>query len=84
MLTESALLTLLQWVSLALPIGGFTYSEGLETLIGQGKITSAAAVQDWLAFELDFGSAQLERAVMVRVYRAIAKGNFDAVHQWNA
>ncbi|AXY68598.1 urease accessory protein UreF [Thermosynechococcus sichuanensis E542] len=84
MLTDAALLTLLQWVSPALPIGGFNYSEGLETLIAQGKITSAAAVQDWLAFELAFGSAQLETAVMVRVYRAIAKGDFDAVHRWNA
>lgn len=84
MLTDSALLTLLQWVSPALPIGGFNYSEGLETLIAQGKITSAVAVQDWLTFELAFGSAQLETAVMVRVYRAIANGDFDAVHQWNA
>ncbi|URR35446.1 urease accessory protein UreF [Thermosynechococcus sp. HN-54] len=71
-------------MSPALPIGGFNYSEGLETLIAQGKITSAAAVQDWLIFELAFGSAQLEAAIMVRVYRAIAKGDFDAVHQWNA
>ncbi|WKT83026.1 MULTISPECIES: urease accessory protein UreF [unclassified Thermosynechococcus] len=84
MLTESALLTLLQRVSPALPIGGFNYSEGLETLIAQGKITSAAAVQDWLTFELAFGSAHLATAVMGRVYGAIAKGDFDAVHQWNA
>ncbi|HIK23891.1 MULTISPECIES: urease accessory protein UreF [unclassified Thermosynechococcus] len=84
MLTDSALLALLQWASPALPIGGFNYSEGLETLIAQGKITSAAALQDWLSFELAFGSAHLETVVMVRVYRAIAKGDFDAVHQWNA
>ncbi|ATS17400.1 urease accessory protein UreF [Parathermosynechococcus lividus PCC 6715] len=84
MLTDRSLLTLLQWVSPTLPIGGFNYSEGLETLVAQQQLTTANALKDWLTFELRAGSAQLEAAVMVRAYRAFMATDIERLRYWNA
>ncbi len=84
MLTNTALLALLQWVSPALPIGSFNYSEGLETLVTQQHITTAGDLYDWLAIELSRGSAQLEAAVMVRAYTAFQAQDFARLRYWNA
>ena len=42
-------LALLQLVSPALPVGAFSYSEGLEVLIQAGSIADEPAIQAWLA-----------------------------------
>ena len=41
-------LALLQLVSPALPVGAFSYSEGLEVLIQAGSIADEQAIQAWL------------------------------------
>lgn len=43
------LLALLQLCDTALPIGAFSFSNGLETYTQRGLITDAAALQEWLA-----------------------------------
>ena len=40
-------LALLQLVSPALPVGAFSYSEGLEVLIQAGSIADEQAIQAW-------------------------------------
>ena len=42
-------LALLQLVSPALPVGAFSYSEGLEVLIQAGSIADEQAIQEWLS-----------------------------------
>ena len=42
--TEAARLRLFQLVSPALPVGAFSYSEGLEVLVQRGALSDAAAV----------------------------------------
>ena len=49
---HSALLRLLQLVSPALPVGAFSYSEGVETLVVQGHLGDRAMLQHWLPQEL--------------------------------
>ena len=41
-------LALLQLVSPALPVGAFSYSEGLEVLIQNGSLIDAFDLQDWI------------------------------------
>ena len=48
---EQALLRLLQLTSPALPVGAFSYSEGLETLVVQGHLKDSASLQNWLLQE---------------------------------
>ncbi len=57
-------LHLLQLVSPALPVGAFSYSEGLEVLVQRGTITTARALQDWLEAELRRGSIGIEAAAL--------------------
>jgi hypothetical protein len=53
-------LALLQLASPALPVGAFSYSEAIETLVDKGQVRSAADLTDWLRQELRVGSIRLE------------------------
>ena len=57
-------LALLQLVSPALPVGAFSYSEGLEVLIQAGSIADEQAIQAWLEAELQRGAVRLEGAAL--------------------
>ena len=57
-------LALLQLVSPALPVGAFSYSEGLEVLIQAGTIADEQAIRAWLEAELQRGSVRLEAAAL--------------------
>ena len=57
-------LSLLQLVSPALPVGAFSYSEGLEALIQAGVISDESQLQDWLEAELQRGTLRLEAAAL--------------------
>jgi urease accessory protein len=59
-----ARLHLFQLVSPALPVGGFSYSEGLEWLVQQGRLHDAASVRSWLEAELERGSLTIEAATL--------------------
>ena len=57
-------LALLQLVSPALPVGAFSYSEGLEVLIQSGTLADENALLQWLEAELQWGSVRLEAAAL--------------------
>jgi urease accessory protein len=80
---STALLMLLQLTSPALPVGAYSYSEGLETLVDQGLIKSAADLQTWLTESLATGSIGIEAAILIRAHRAWTKGDQQQVIYWN-
>jgi urease accessory protein len=80
---SQALLRLLQLVSPALPVGAYSYSEGLETLVQAGAIANGAALEHWLTQELQHGAIRLEAAVVARIYTAAVQQDFSALHNWN-
>jgi len=57
-------LHLFQLVSPALPVGGFSYSEGLEWLVQHGRLRDATTVRSWLEAELGRGSLTVEAATL--------------------
>lgn len=77
------LLCLLQLASPALPVGAYSYSEGLETLIDTGTITNEHSLKHWLEQELRYGAIRLEAAVMVRAYESTQQSNLEALGYWN-
>lgn len=83
MAEAAALLRLLQLTSPALPVGAFSYSEGLETLVANGAIASATDLGQWLQRELHWGSIRLEGAVLQRCLAAFAEGDGATVDHWN-
>jgi urease accessory protein len=78
-----ALFRLLQLSSSTLPVGAYSYSEGLEALVQVGKIDSGSSLQHWLEQELQHGSIRVEAAVMLRVYQSLIVQDFDAINYWN-
>lgn len=74
---------LLQLASPALPVGAYSYSEGLETLVQSGVIPDAASLEQWIMRELNYGAVRFEAAIMVRSHRATAAQHFDQVRYWN-
>ncbi|MEM8806670.1 MAG: urease accessory protein UreF [Cyanobacteria bacterium P01_G01_bin.38] len=64
-----ALLRLLQLASPALPVGAFSYSEGLETLTYQGHLKTVTDLDHWIAQELQYGAVRLEAAIALRAHR---------------
>ncbi len=83
-LTDSNLLYLLQLASPALPVGAYSYSEGLETLVENGTITTPEKLKHWLEMELCYGAIRIETAVMVRAYQSTIGGNLEALSDWNS
>ena len=66
-------LALLQLVSPALPVGAFSYSEGLEVLIQNGSLIDACDLQHWIEAELQRGALRLEAAAL-KPLRALFQG----------
>ena len=54
--TDSKLITLMQWLSPAFPIGGFAYSHGLEWAINKGYVSNREELQKWISDLLEYGS----------------------------
>ncbi|MFN9630426.1 MAG: urease accessory protein UreF [Cyanobacteriota bacterium] len=65
-------LHLFQLVSPALPVGAFSYSEGLESLVQRGQLPTGAAVERWLRAELARGTLTLEAAALPGLMGALA------------
>jgi urease accessory protein len=83
MLTNFALLRLLQLASSTLPVGAYSYSEGLETLAQQDRLPTAACLQDWVQQELTYGVIRVEAAVMLRSHRATLTQDLATLTHWN-
>ncbi|WP_017662257.1 urease accessory protein UreF [Baaleninema simplex] len=78
-----SLLNLLQLVSPTLPLGAYSYSEGLETLVETQTLTCADDVRQWLETELRHGTIRIETAVMVRAYRSVREESLADLAYWN-
>ncbi|MGB5960138.1 MAG: urease accessory protein UreF [Coleofasciculaceae cyanobacterium] len=78
------LLHLLQLASPTLPVGAYSYSDGLETLVEKAVINNSKSLKHWLEQELSYGAIRLEAAVMLRAYRSAENHNFDDLGYWNA
>jgi len=66
------LLRLSQWLSPAFPVSSYAYSHGLETEIAEGRVRTAAEVQDWVAAVLSTGSGRSDAIVMLAARRGEA------------
>lgn len=77
------LLNLLQLASPALPVGAYSYSDGLETLVEEGVIDNQKNLESWLNHELSFGAIRIEAAVMLRGYQCFVDRDFGKLRYWN-
>lgn len=76
------LLRLMHLVSPALPIGSFTYSQGIEYAVEYGWVSNAAELQDWLASQLQTSMQYLEIPILKRLYLAVETQDEQALNTW--
>ncbi len=79
-----ALLRLMQLVSPSLPVGGFTYSQGIEWAVECGWINSASDLEAWLEDQLQSSVARLDLPLLFRFHSAVAQGDISQMQSWNA
>jgi urease accessory protein len=74
-ITDAALLQLIWLASPALPVGGFSYSEGLEPAVEAGLVKDEASAGDWLVDQLHGGLARGDLSVVAAVVAAVRAGD---------
>jgi len=73
---------LLAWLSPAYPIGGFSYSHGIETAVEEGFVINRVSLVAWIQTVLGDGTGRVDGALFAAAWRAADARNwpaFDAV-----
>lgn len=83
MSSDLALLRLLQLASPGLPVGGFTYSQGLEWAVEAGWVKDTAGFCAWQREQMHDTLAYLDWPVLARLYRACQVEDADAFAHWS-
>src|SRR6476661_9811823 len=76
----AALYRLMTWLSPAFPVGGFSYSSGIEWAVEAGDIADTATLADWLDAMLGDGSGFCDAIFLVQAYRAAEAGENTALN----
>ena len=75
-------LRLLQLASSTLPVGAFTYSQGLEMAVEVGWVGDVVSLQDWIADVLEAGFATVDVPLFARLFAAYADDEPAMEQQW--
>ncbi len=69
MTVPAGLLTLVQWLSPAFPLGSFAYSHGLESAMASGAVADAADLRRWVGDVTARGSGRVDATFLVASMR---------------
>lgn len=75
-------LRLWQLISPSLPVGGFSYSQGLEQVVEEGRVQDEASMREWLIDSLRFGLARTDLPLLLRIRAAWSAGDEAKVEDW--
>ncbi len=82
--TEPALLRLMQLSSASLPVGGYSFSQGLEYAVEAGWIKSSSDTLDWLSVVMNESLARTDLPLLMRLAIAVQQNQKDSFDYWNA
>lgn len=68
----------------ALPVGGFSYSEGLEAAVDADLVGNEAQAGDWLLDQLQLSLARCDLALVAQAIRAWQARDVDRIASLNA
>jgi urease accessory protein len=77
-------LRLLQLASPSLPVGAYSYSQGLEAAVEASVVRDAASASRWIGDVLEFSVQGMEAPVFLRLVGAWLTGNVETAQRWNA
>ena len=81
---DIALARLLRLVSPMLPVGAFSYSQGLESAVEQGWAKGEAGVLEWIRGVVRYSIGTFEAPICCWLQRAWQADDTDSVKRWNA
>lgn len=82
-LSASSLIQLIWLASPALPVGGFSYSEGLEAAVERAGVATESIASDWLDDQLHLTLARGEMAVVASAIPAWRQDQSTRIRQLN-
>lgn len=82
-ISDLALLGLMQLVSPALPIGAFAWSQGLESALELGWVSNEEQLGDWLEGVLDDGLTRCELPILARLQNCWLENDSQGLAHWN-
>ncbi len=83
-LTGAALLELMRLASPSLPVGGFSYSEGLEGAVDAALVTNEADAQRWLVDQLHLALGRADLPIVARALAAWRRRDDERIAELNA
>ncbi len=83
-LPAASLLNLLQLCSPSLPVGAYSYSQGLEAAMACGHVTNEASARAWIVDMLAEVVARFEAPVAWRLLQAFEARDAGAIAHWTA
>jgi urease accessory protein len=73
--SEAAQLRLMAFLSPAFPVGGFSYSHGLELAAHDGMLPHSDALREWLSDLIVFGSGWNDAVLLAEAHRRAGSGD---------
>ena len=77
-------LRLMQLSSSSLPVGSFTWSQGLEWAVEAGWVTDAEAFRRWQIQQMEQSFFCVDLPLFIRLYRACEKQDVATAKRWTA
>ncbi|TMO55983.1 urease accessory protein UreF [Pseudoalteromonas phenolica] len=74
---------LLQLCSANLPVGGFSFSQGLEFAVEQGWVSSEQSTLSWIIINLENALAQVDLPLLKRLLDALQNKDLVTFMRWN-
>lgn len=74
----------MQLASSALPVGSFTWSQGLEWAVEIGWVKSVDDFSYWQIQQMEQNFFTVDLPLLARLYRACEQDDLDAARRWNA
>lgn len=81
---NAALIRLLHLASPTLPVGAYTYSQGLEWAVDTGAVKSEATALEWIGDCLAFGISRFEAVYLAHMRAAWAQGDLARLTELDA
>lgn len=82
--SHPALSRLLQLTSPMLPVGAYSYSQGLEWAIETGTVKDIDTAQAWIGQVMRHNQATFDLPILVRLYQAWLMQDTQLINDWNA